>query len=848
MSPRAANRLGWAFLLAVASSPRVGWTQQDTVSVTAGERYRARSEIHATLLGERYRELWTSSIRVPVLDLGTFGGGLTPIRTGGSRQTRSLRFRAGDGREYEFRPIDKELGAAMPDWAKGTLVEWLRQDQTSSQLPAAPLVATELLDAVGVLNPGPRLFVLPDDARLGEYRRDFAGILGTLETRAIAKPGSGPEFANALEIVDTERMLELVSSDPDHRVDSRAFLAARLMDVFLGDYDRHAGQWRWARYATGGTHRWVPIPEDRDYAFVDYDGTLLQIGRMAGVRRAIRFEETYPNLLGMVQNSLALNQRLLAELPREVWDSTAAALQTLLTDRVISDAVARMPAPHVELAGADLERRLRARRDALREMAARLFALHNRVVEIHATQQPDRAEIVRRPDGRLSVRIGRTADGAGDYFHRLFEAGETSEVRIHLHGGDDRARVEGMGSPVVVRVIGGRGDDHLIDAGAGHTTFYDAHGENRIQEGPGTRVSLRDRRDAPDADPLLPELVRDWGTSSGLYVPSAELRAHVQLVVGLGPELTRYAFRHEPYAMKVYARGLFAPLHLRKGFEAGAKLHRESSPTSVELFASAADLDASMFHGMGNGSARQPSATARVWHDRFTGRALVHRHLSTRARATAGIVAEHTRPSAGPGSPAILTPPLGMEPTTLLGGLAMLALDGRDDRYFPTRGYRGEIVAELYPGAAGGSGPFSRVDARGSVYLPIPLGGTTPILALRGGGSRAVGEFPFFEAAYLGGSRHLRGYSTQRFAGDLSLFGGVELRAPLAPLELVVRGTGGVLGFMDAGRVYLDGSSPGGWHTGAGGGLWFATPVGAVSLAYARGEKQKVYLKMGMPF
>jgi hypothetical protein len=52
-------------------------------------------------------------VRVPVLDLGSQAGGLTPIGVGGGRQTPSLRLRAADGREYAFRLVDKEPTAQM---------------------------------------------------------------------------------------------------------------------------------------------------------------------------------------------------------------------------------------------------------------------------------------------------------------------------------------------------------------------------------------------------------------------------------------------------------------------------------------------------------------------------------------------------------------------------------------------------------------------------------------------------------------------------------------------------------------------------------------------------------------
>ena len=62
-------------------------------------------------------------------------------------------------------------------------------------------------------------------------------------TLLYARTGSYEEAARRL--VQEGYLLE---EDLDHRVDARGFLRARLMDVFLGDYDRHEGQWRWARY------------------------------------------------------------------------------------------------------------------------------------------------------------------------------------------------------------------------------------------------------------------------------------------------------------------------------------------------------------------------------------------------------------------------------------------------------------------------------------------------------------------------------------------------------------------------------------------------------------------------
>ena len=61
-------------------------------------------------------------------------------------------------------------------------------------------------------------------------------------------------------------------------MDARAFLNARLFDLVIGDWDRHRGQWRWARFGDQPVTRWVPIPQDRDQAFIRYDGLVLAIG------------------------------------------------------------------------------------------------------------------------------------------------------------------------------------------------------------------------------------------------------------------------------------------------------------------------------------------------------------------------------------------------------------------------------------------------------------------------------------------------------------------------------------------------------------------------------------------
>src|SRR5438445_9698000 len=359
-------------------------------TVVAGAQYRA-GWLHRLLLGAHYRDLWTTPMEVEVLDLSRFAGGLTPSRCGGRRQTRVLRFSSADGRGYAFRSVDKDPTLALPPELRATFVREIIQDQISSAHPGAPLVVAPLLDAAGVLNAEPRLFVLPDDRRLTGIVCAFPGELGMIEERPTEGPDGEPTVAGAVDLANTKKLFEHLERSSRHRVDSRAFLAARLMDVFIGDWDRHHDQWRWARFDSADVRWWRPIPRDRDQAFARLDGVLVWLTGFYWPQ-VIGFGDDYPNIWRLTFTGQVLDRRLLVDLERPVWDSVAGSLQARLTDSVIAAAVRRLPPEYYQKSGAALDRALRRRRDHLPQISDRYYALLAGVVEIHATDEADVAE------------------------------------------------------------------------------------------------------------------------------------------------------------------------------------------------------------------------------------------------------------------------------------------------------------------------------------------------------------------------------------------------------------------------------------------------------------------------
>ena len=852
---RRATCIAVAVPCCLALAPGAALAQRDSVTVQAGAHYEA-SGLKEDFLGPDYRDFWTTPIRVPVLDLRSYAGGLTPVQRGGGNQTVSLRFAGADGREYTFRSVDKNPRLSDEPALIETVVGDIIQDQVSSLHPAAALMVPPILEAIGVLHPRPLLAVMPDDPALGEFRAEYAGMLGMIEERPDEREGDRPGFGGFTKIVATETLFERLEESPRNQVKQAEYLTARLADLMLGDWDRHADQWRWAEVERGGVTYYRPIPRDRDYAFVDYDGWVMVAGRSVSpnaVRYTRRFE-----LSGLTLNARELDHRFLTGLERAEWDSVTAFIRSRVTDAVIDEAMRRVPPEFLGPTADDIAATLRWRRDHLGEAAASFYETLATEVDVRGTDEPDLAVVDRGSDGTVRVRLfprppaGDSPTGQPS-FDRVFRADETHEVRVYLHGGDDRAVARGgAGESLFVRLIGGGGDDLLVDSStvSGLTAFHDDDGDNTFVRGPGTKVETREY-DPPDAEQALSgESFRDWG-SLWNFTPSVNYQSTDGLILGFGRAFTRFGFRKVPYAYRVAADGRIGLGNGAMALRVSGDLRRTASRDGLSFQVEGTQLDPIHFYGFGNDTeAAEPSSFYVVRQNRLTGWASWYKGIGERGRISAGPIVKFTRTQLPEGRP-FSAAHTGNRTFGQIGAQTRLVMDWRDELLFPRSGAVVDVGGSGYPAVWDANEEFGEVHAVASTYL-TPGEGLSPTLALRVGGKHLWGDAPIHESAFLGGSATVRGYSFERFAGDAMVFGSAEARMPLARVRLLVRGDLGVLALADAGRVYLDGESPEGWHTAYGGGLWFRFQVRstllAASASYAYGERGIVYLKLGLPF
>jgi hypothetical protein len=571
----------------------------DSVVIQASRKYGA-SGFHRFMLGDTYRDLWAAPIRVPVLDMATYAGGLRGEEEGGNAQTRNLHLRGADGREYVFRPIFKEV-LKLPDEFEGTVIEDIFADGLSASHPAATVIPTPFLEAAGLVHPKPMLYVMPDDPRLGEFREHFAGMLGTMEEFP-EDPDEGRGFRGAVDVIDSEDLLEKLNEEPGTRIDAHALLTARLVDMLIGDNDRHPGQWKWMRTRESDEAPWVPIPRDRDKAFVSYEGFLVKVARVT-LPRLISYGRQNPSPL--FRTATEFDRRLLVSLDKADFDSTARALQRAITDSVIAQAMALLP-PQYRREEPSLENRLRSRRDDLARAAGRYYDALFSATDVHGTDEPDHTTVVRNSDGSVEVRL---AAGGQPYLERRFPASETRVLRIYLHGGNDTVSTSGNGGGPGIWIVGGAGSNILVDGPAPSipgTRVYDF-----VQ--PGPEPPDEDTRDDAGYDPdtswnrrpmvevhgeQMPPF-RDHGSSLSPTIGLSTGRG-LGVVPSLGINRTVYGFRQYPYASRVklevaYSTGI-------GGWEVELMTDNrfESSPLFFATESEVSQLKTGRFAGFGN--------------------------------------------------------------------------------------------------------------------------------------------------------------------------------------------------------------------------------------------------------
>ncbi|HMU44762.1 MAG TPA: hypothetical protein PKC72_00275 [Chitinophagaceae bacterium] len=849
-----------ALCLLLLNFPEKSFSQKGDSTTSSGSHFNdSRSRMF--WMGSNYRKEWNTPLTVPVINLSTEHGGLTPVKKGGGKQTKSLRLEDPQGRQYYLRSIAKFITSkTLPGDLQSEAAADLVSDGVSASYPYAALSIPVFAEAAGIPHGFAKVVYIPDDPKLGEFRSEFANMMALYEPRL-------PDSVD--KAYDTDEVADKLEHDNDNMVDQMALLRIRILDMFVMDLDRHEGQWTWGAYdnAHGKGKTYFPIAKDRDQAFYINDGVLPGI---------IKARSLVPQLEGFKAKAKSierfnyaarnLDRFFLTGLTEQDWRQAVEKFVSQMTDQVIENAIAQQPKEIRDISGPKIIQTLKDRRNYLVEEVMQYYRFISEEVTITASDKNDLFEINRYEDGSILVQVFKvTKEGETSIkmYERKFDPLVTKEIRMFGMDGDDKFVVHGSTDKIKIRMIGGGGEDVFENQSknGSSTLAYDrANGENKLI-GP-----FRNRLSNDSAVNKFERIYFKYPYQS--FFGTIGYNPDDGLFLGPTFKYIRQGFRKTPY--KTFHQVKVAFAFSTKAVN--ASYHNEF----ISVFGtSATDLvtdisykgpnNTTNFFGYGVNSVYDKTKPDkfryyRIRYDLGDITLQLRQRFSDKVMLSVGPTFQFyhmdSTDKLNLKRNVALNPMSGLDLSTVyrrqsyLGVTTSLVIDTRNSNALPDKGVNWNTTLRVLSGQTSASyDKVTQLNSDFAVYFSLIKDWLT--LANRFGAGINLGDkgFEFYQAQYLGTEDNLRGYRKYRFAGKSKFYNQTEFRLKLANLRTYLFPAAfGIFAFVDAGRVWVKDDVDDKWLAGYGGGIWFA-PLRRIvfTLSYAKSNEDAIPL-FGMGF
>lgn len=797
-------------------------------------------------MGANYRAEWTSPVKAPVINLATEMGGLTPVRKGGGKQTKSLRLEDKNGRQYVLRSIQKFITAkTLPPELQSEAAEDLVADGVSASYPYAALSIPILAEAAGVPYNKVKLVYIPDDPRLGEFREEFANMLALFEERLPEKIEKG---------YDTDEVADKLRDDNDNNVDEQALLRARILDLFVMDFDRHEDQWQWGAIDKDKGKTYYPVPRDRDQAFFINQGVIPGMIKWPWILPQIQgFRPEAKNINRFNFAARNLDRFFLTGLSEQDWKKAVDDFLAKMTDNVIEQAINQQPAGIRDISAAKIISTLKERRNHLAAEVMQYYRFLSKMVDITGSDKHELFDINHNADGSVHVqvyKITKEGDQSTKMYDRVFDPAVTSELRLYGFDGEDKFIVKGSNPKIKVRMIGGDDKDQFENTSSGNGGLvYDMRSESNDVTG-----SFRNKM----ADDTIVNSYQRIYYHYNQTIPFISLGFNQDdgLFLGFSLKFINHGFRKTPYknthefaishalATKAFSFRYYSEY-------IGALGRNTDILSDIDI---KAPNNTTNFFGYGNMSVYDKTKPGqfRFYRARYNLgdiSLLLRKRFSDQVMVTFGPTYQfYSLDPADNTGRNINLPPPDLNPATLtakqsyFGGKFSVIADTRDNKVIPQKGIFWQTSLRHLEGMNNNSYTVTQLNSDFTFY--VNLVENTLVFANRFGGGHNFGNFEFYQAQYLGSEDNLRGYRKYRFAGQSKLYNNAELRLRLANFRTYLfPGTLGILAFYDTGRVWDGTNTSTKWLSGYGAGFWIA-PLKrlVISMTYMASKEDRLPL------
>ncbi|APG60667.1 metallophosphatase [Christiangramia salexigens] len=820
----------------------VSWLSKDQFGETQPasvytEEETDKDPLYKFLWGEHYRPLYSTKFDFPVLFLDTLPGNMRPIAEGGGHQSRSLRFIDDDEHEYTLRALKKSAirfiqstvvtNHYVEDYLKNTVAERYVQDFYTTAHPYAPMAVNGLMDALEIKHATPKIYYVPKQEALGIYNKDYGNELYMLEEHVGDENKDLKAFGSPKDIISTKDLMLEMAESKEAYVDEDLYLRARLLDMLIGDWDRHSDQWRWAEYKEGDKKRYEPIPRDRDQAFPRFDGPVISLLKLG-----------YPQLMSMENYDAMINRPKwfnVAAFPLdktfiktskwEDWKQQVEYIQNQITPEVIEESFKSLPAGTEKHASVEkIKEILNARKANLEKIARDYYELLKKYDVITGTEDDDKFNITRQKNGVTNIEIinedGRVV------FNTSYNSGETDQLWIYGLDGDDEFVIDGDGDDLIkLKILGGEENDIYDFRNKRKAKLYDYKSKKNTIKTPGARKWLVDSYDINNYDPNKKMLTKLT------MLPSLSFNSDTGLKVGAKTTYTTYGLVTNPFTTQ---QSLSANYYFdTQGFDLG--YYGEFAQVfynwnlGIDAYYSSPNFTMNYF-GEGNDVQYDPDDVSRDF----------NRVKIQQWRFAPSLIWKNVPKSSFYFKPMIESYEVSDDDARYIGQ----AFDPSNDVYtdqlyagaevnynyfnkdnvaFPSRGMELDLTAGYKTNIDNANNEFGYIRPMLSIDYPLHESGVAAI-ATKIGGEAIIGDnYEFYHGAFLGGGdqNSLRGYRNQRFNGKYAFYQNTDLRVGITQFRtnfIPIRM--GVSGGFDYGRVWLDDDNSGDWHTNYGGSVF----------------------------
>jgi hypothetical protein len=822
----------------------------DSIKVQVHPQYDKVTGIHRFIFGENYRKEWSLSVTLPVIKVSEIYGGLIFHKTGGGHQTHSLRFKDKNGKEWVLRSVEKYPDVLLPPELRQTFAKDWFKDNMSAQNPFSALMVPAIANAVDVLHTNPVIGWVAKDEALGVHAEEFANTVCLLEEREPA----GKSY-------DTEKMIDELNSDNDNSFDSTGFLRARLLDLFIGDWDRHVDQWRWKDEKEGKGKLYKAVPKDRDQVLHVEQGVIPKVVALPGL---VPFLHNYEGKIEKVNvfffESQNLNEPFLNQFSYEKWMQVTNDFIAALTDSVLETSLQKFPKEIYRLRHTELLAIMKERRSNIAAAMHKYYYFLNKIVDIQVSNKNEFVQITDTVNKGLNIsiyKLSKEKDIKQQFFFKTFYPSVTKEIRLFTANGYDSILINNKNAAIRLRIVGGDGNKvyNVIETN-GKVQAYAKETAARIIGNTG-RIKLNLSNDSSNTaialtnpyDVLAPMINAAYNLDDGL-------------LLGLSFKYTRQGFRKTP--------GSIRQLSLSHSFSTSAYRIKYKGEWLQAIGAADVTLNASAhapnntinFFGRGNESGfSKIDGYQKYYRARFS---LYQFDPALRLRG------KTTSVSIGPSfqyyqSEKDENEGRFINNTSLIhsydsnsiyndkafaGATVNFISDKRNNKLLLSSGCYFDVKVGGYIGLNNYLKSFVQFVPVAAFYKSLNASSSI-VIAERIGGTVTAGKTTFYQSAFLGSQENLLGYRQYRFAGQHMIYNNLEARIKLANVaSYILPGQLGLIGFFDAGRVWEKKQASNKWHTGTGVGIYFVRAQIALFQLVAghSDEGWYPYFTMGMRF